>query len=169
MPSSITDSDVEVLKKFNAQTKFILYDYQERVSSNIFDYLKYKRTLKEVTNSIWMSDEVKNHLCEYCFNRVKRENEIISRKSVLSRENIKLLFEDNDFGYILKLIDRCEEGLDAELLGFILKNAQELLSDPNANIWSRKKLIDLIKKCVLFLAMLIQWIMINLLIFITNV
>lgn len=146
MPSSITDSDVEVLKKFNAQTKFILYDYQERESSNIFDYLKYKRTLKEVINSIGMSDEVKNHLCEYCFNRVKRENEIISRKSVLSRENIKLLFEDNDFGYILKLIDKCEEGLDGELLGFISKNAQELLSDPNANIWSREKLIDLIKK-----------------------
>lgn len=33
-----------------------------------------------------------------------------------------------------------------ELLGFISKNAQELLSDPNANIWSIEKLIDLIKK-----------------------
>ncbi len=146
MPNSITDSDVEVLRKLNAQTKFILYDYQEIVSSHIFDYLKYKRTLKEVINSIGMSEEVKNHLCEYCFNRVKRENEVILRKSVLSRENIELLFEDNDFDYILKLIDKCEEGLDAELLGFISKKAQELLSDPNANIWSKEKLIDLIKK-----------------------
>lgn len=73
IPDSITDDDVQVLKKFNAQTPFILYDYEEQPSTDIFAYLEEPRTLKKVLESIGMTKELKSHLCEYCFYMVKRE------------------------------------------------------------------------------------------------
>jgi len=73
IPSSITDSDVQVLKKFNAKTPFILFDYEEQPSADIFAYLEQPRTLKKVLESIGMSDELKEHLCEYCFYIVTQE------------------------------------------------------------------------------------------------
>lgn len=75
IPDSITDSDVQVLKKFNAKTPFILYDYEEEPSADIFDYLTQTRTLKKVLESIGMSEELKVHLCEYCFYQVKHEKQ----------------------------------------------------------------------------------------------
>lgn len=73
IPDSITDDDIRVLKKFNAQTKFILYDYEEQPSADIFDYLEQPRTLRKVLESIGMTEELKAHLCEYCFYQVKQE------------------------------------------------------------------------------------------------
>lgn len=72
MPSSITDSDVQVLKKFKAQTPFILYDYEEKTSGDIFAYLEQPRTLKKVLEAIGMSEELKEYLCEYCFYRINQ-------------------------------------------------------------------------------------------------
>lgn len=73
IPHSITDSDVQVLKKFNASTPFILYDYEERPSADIFDYLNQPRTLRKVLESIGMTKELKEDLCEYCFYQIKQE------------------------------------------------------------------------------------------------
>lgn len=75
MPNSITDSDVQVLKKFKAQPQFILYDYEEEPSSDIFEYLNRQRTLRKVLESIGIPKELKEHLCEYCFYRIKQENQ----------------------------------------------------------------------------------------------
>lgn len=73
MPISITDDDVEVLRKFHAQTKFILYDYEETPSSDTFAYLERPRALRKVLKSIGMTEELKEHLCEFCFYRLKEE------------------------------------------------------------------------------------------------
>ena len=73
IPDSITDSDIQVLKRFKAKTPFILYDYEEEPSSDIFAYFEQPRTLKKVLESIGMSEELKIHLCEYCFYQVKQE------------------------------------------------------------------------------------------------
>lgn len=75
IPDSITDDDIRVLKKFNAQTKFILYDYEEQPSADIFAYLEQLRTLRKVLESIGMSEELKVHLCEYCFYQIKQIKE----------------------------------------------------------------------------------------------
>ena len=48
IPDSITDSDIQVLKKFKAKTPFILYDYEEDPTIDIFDYFTQSRTLKKV-------------------------------------------------------------------------------------------------------------------------
>ena len=74
MPYSITDDDIKVLKKFNAQTKFVLYDYQEKTSSDPFAYLENEKTLIDVIQAIGMPKDLQNHLCEYCFNRLNQEN-----------------------------------------------------------------------------------------------
>lgn len=71
---SITDSDIQVLKRFKAKTPFILYDYEEEPTDDIFDYFTQSRTLRKVLESIGMSDELKAHLCEYCFYQIKQEN-----------------------------------------------------------------------------------------------
>ncbi len=73
MPCSITDDDIKVLKKFNAQTKFVLYDHKEKPSSDPFAYLENKKTLIDVMQAIGMTNELQNHLCEYCFNRLNQE------------------------------------------------------------------------------------------------
>lgn len=73
IPDSITDDDIQVLKKFNATTPFILYDYEEQPSEDIFAYLEQPRTLRKVLESIGMTEELKAHLCEYCFYQVKQE------------------------------------------------------------------------------------------------
>jgi len=73
IPDSITDSDIQVLKRFKAKTPFILYDYEDEPSSDIFAYFEQPRTLKKVLESIGMSEELKIHLCEYCFYQVKQE------------------------------------------------------------------------------------------------
>ena len=73
MPHSITDADIQVLKKFNARPQFILYDYEEQPSADIFAYLEQHRTLRKVLESIGMTEELKEHLCEYCFYRIKEE------------------------------------------------------------------------------------------------
>lgn len=88
MPDSITDSDIEVLKRFKAKTPFILYDYEEQPSSNIFAYLEQPRTLKKVLESIGMSEELKVHLCEYCFYQLKQEK--ATRNASLSRKLEKI-------------------------------------------------------------------------------
>ena len=72
MPHSITDSDVQVLKRFNAKPQFILYDYEEEPSADIFAYSEKPRTLRKVLESIGMTKELKEHLCEYCFYQVKQ-------------------------------------------------------------------------------------------------
>jgi len=72
IPDSITDSDIQVLKRLKAKTPFILYDYEEEPTTDIFDYFTQSRTLKKVLESIGMSDELKEHLCEYCFYQVKQ-------------------------------------------------------------------------------------------------
>ena len=72
MPDSITDDDIRVLKKFNAQTPFILYNYEERPSSDVFAYLEDERTLQECLQSIGMTKELKEYLCECCFYKVKQ-------------------------------------------------------------------------------------------------
>ena len=74
MPRSITDDDIKVLKKFNAQTKFVLYDHQEKTSSNPFAYLEYEKKLIDVMQAIGMTNELQNHLCEYCFNKLNQKN-----------------------------------------------------------------------------------------------
>ena len=74
MPCSITDDDIKVLKRFNAQTKFVLYDHQEKTSSDPFAYLEYEKKLIDVMQAIGMTKELQNHLCEYCFNKLKQEN-----------------------------------------------------------------------------------------------
>jgi len=73
MPYSITDDDIKVLKRFNAQTKFVLYDYQEKTSSDPFAYLENEKKLIDVMQVIGMTNELQNHLCEYCFNRLNQE------------------------------------------------------------------------------------------------
>ena len=75
IPDSITDSDIQVLKRFKAKTPFILYDYEEEPTADIFDYFTQSRTLKKVLESIGMSEELKIHLCEYCFYQVKQIKE----------------------------------------------------------------------------------------------
>lgn len=75
IPDSITDSDIQVLKRFKAKTPFILYDYEEEPTADIFDYFTQSRTLKKVLDSIGMSEELKVHLCEYCFYQVKQEKQ----------------------------------------------------------------------------------------------
>ena len=75
IPDSITDSDIQVLKRFKAKTPFILYDYEEEPSADIFDYFTQSRTLKKVLESIGMSEELKAHLCEYCFYQIKQIKE----------------------------------------------------------------------------------------------
>ena len=75
IPDSITDSDIQVLKKFKAKTPFILYDYEEEPTIDIFDYFTQPRTLKKVLESIGISEELKVHLCEYCFYQVKQKKQ----------------------------------------------------------------------------------------------
>lgn len=75
IPDSITDSDIQVLKRFKAKTPFIWYDYEEEPTADIFDYFTKSRTLKKVLESIGMSNELKSHLCEYCFYHVKQIKE----------------------------------------------------------------------------------------------
>ena len=72
--SSITDDDIRVLKRLNAQPKFILYDYEEKTNADIFAYLENEKTLLDVIHSIGMTIGLQNHLCEYCFNRLNQEN-----------------------------------------------------------------------------------------------
>lgn len=153
IPSSITDEEVLILKKFNAQPQFILYDFEDKTSTTPFDHLYQNRTLKKVLESIGMTKELKEHLCEFCFNRVKKEQikkqqeEIIEQqKRVLSKENIELLFKNHDFKYILEAVWKCNQNLNVELLNFISINAQKLMSNPNANIFNKEQLKELIKK-----------------------
>jgi len=87
MPYSITDSDVEVLKRFHAQTKFILYDHEEKPSSDAFAYLERPRSLRRVLESLGMTEELKEHLCEFCFYRLKEEKKTQENKGpVLTRK-----------------------------------------------------------------------------------
>ena len=151
MPHSISDSDVQVLKKFNAKTPFILYDYEEEPTADEFEYLSKKRTLKKVLESIGIEDDLKNHLCEYCFYKVKeikikQQQEIECQRNVLSKENLELLFKNHDFKYILKAVKKCEENLDFDLLELISINAQKLLNNPNANLWNKEELKELFIK-----------------------
>ncbi len=67
-----------MLKKFHAKTPFILYDYEEKPTADEFDYLTKQRTLRKVLESIGMSDELKEHLCEFCFYQVKQEENKVS-------------------------------------------------------------------------------------------
>ena len=73
MPCSITDDDIKVLKRFNAQTKFVLYDYQEKTSSDPFAYLENEKTLIDVLQIIGMRDNLQKYLCEYCFSKIINE------------------------------------------------------------------------------------------------
>ena len=151
MPHSISDSDVQVLKKFNAKTPFILYDYEEEPTADEFEYLSKKRTLKKVLESIGIEDDLKNHLCEYCFYKVKeikikQQQERECQRNVLSKENLELLFKNHDFKYILKAVKKCEENLDFDLLELISINAQKLLNNPNANLWNKEELKELFIK-----------------------
>lgn len=72
IPYSITDGDIEVLKRLKAQPKFILYDYEEESTIDIFGYYRKERTLRKCIESIGMTDELVEHLCEFCFDRVKQ-------------------------------------------------------------------------------------------------
>ena len=146
MPHSITDSDVYVLKKFNAKTPFILYDYEEEPSVDIFDYLTQQRTLKKVLESIGMSDELKEHLCEFCFYKIKEDLLKEQQKNIANKEKIELSFKNHDFNYILKVLSMCEKTLDLELLNLISINTQDLLSNPNADKWNKDQLKELIEK-----------------------
>lgn len=97
MPYSITDSDVEVLEKFHAQTKFILYNYEEKPSSDTFAYLEQPRSLRKVLESIGMTEELKEHLCEFCFYRLKEEkNKQEKSGPILTRKVISATNLDNE-------------------------------------------------------------------------
>lgn len=153
MPISITDEEALILKKFNAQTKFILYGLEVKKSFSSQDFLCKKISLRKVLESIGITTELKEYLSELCFNRVKeemlkkeQEKNIEQQKSVLSKENIELLFENHDFEYVLKAIYKCEENLNVELLDLISIRAQNLLSNPNANMFAKEQLIELFKK-----------------------
>lgn len=150
MPHSISDSDVQVLKKFNAKTSFILYDYEEKPAADEFEYLGQKRTLKRVLESIGIGDDLKDHLCEYCFYKLKenkiKQQERERQRNVLSKENLELSFKHHDFKYISKALKICRDNLDFDMLNLISVNTQNLLSSPNANIWSKEELKELIIK-----------------------
>lgn len=153
MPISITDEEAMTLKKFNAQTKFILYGLKVKKSFSSSDFLYKKISLRDVLESIGMTTELKEYLSELCFNRVKekilkkeQEKIIEQQKSVLSEENIESLFKNHDFEYILKAVYKCEENLKVELLYLISIRAQNLLSNPNANMFTKEQLIELFKK-----------------------
>lgn len=73
LPNSITDDDIKVLKKLNAQPKFILFDYEEEPILGAFNYSSKRRTLKKCLESIGMPEELKEYLCEFCFYRVKND------------------------------------------------------------------------------------------------
>ena len=88
MPVSITDDDINVLKRFRAQTRFILFDYEEDPDLDVFDYLTNERTLKKCLESLGMTDELKEHLCEYCFNMVKSAKNIKHQKKCVVNEAI---------------------------------------------------------------------------------
>lgn len=117
----------------------------------MFEYLSKKRTLKKVLESIGIEDDLKNHLCEYCFYKVKeikikQQQERECQRNVLSKENLELLFKNHDFKYILKAVKKCEENLDFDLLELISINAQKLLNNPNANLWNKEELKELFIK-----------------------
>ncbi|MBE6154728.1 MAG: hypothetical protein E7163_04070 [Firmicutes bacterium] len=76
-PYSITDDDIQVLKRLNAQPKFILYDYQEKPNSDVFAYLQNEKTLIDVIQAIGMPNELKSYLCDYCFNRLSHEHSML--------------------------------------------------------------------------------------------
>lgn len=81
-PSSrITDDDVQTLKKLKAQPQFILYDYEEDPALDIFGYYNLERTLKKCLESIGMTEELKVHLCEFCFSIIKRDRSIKNQES----------------------------------------------------------------------------------------
>lgn len=73
MPCSISDDDIGVLKRLNAQPRFILYDYQEKPNKDPFAYLENERNLIDVLQIIGMKEELANYLCEYCFDKLKQE------------------------------------------------------------------------------------------------
>ena len=73
MPCSISDDDISVLKRLNAQPKFILYDYQEKPNKDPFAYLENERNLIDILQIIGMKEELSKYLCEYCFNKLKKE------------------------------------------------------------------------------------------------
>ena len=153
LPYSISDEEVLILKKFNAQPQFILYDFEDKTSTTPFEHLYQNRTLKKVLESIGMTKELEEHLCEFCFYKVKEKMEkekqeiiIEQQKSILSKENIELLFKNHDFKYILEAVWKCDQNLNIELLNFISINTQKLMSNPTANIFNKEQLKELIKK-----------------------
>jgi len=89
VPYSITDDDVSVLKRLKAQPQFILYDYEEELSSDMFSYLGYNKTLKKCLESIGMSKELKEYLCEYCFCKFKQKKRAASTKKLTPPKNIE--------------------------------------------------------------------------------
>jgi len=153
LPTSITDEEVRILKKYNAQPQFILYEFEENSSLSSSDFASRTRTLKKVLESIGISNEVKEHLYNLIFCKVKekilkeqQERIIEQQKSVLSKENIESLFKNRDFQYILKAVSKCNETMNSELLNLISLSAQDLLSNPNANELDKEQLTELIKK-----------------------
>lgn len=89
MPYAISDDDIKVLKRLNAQPKFVLYDYQEKPSSDPFAYLENEKTLIDVMQAIGMSKDLKNHLYEYCFNKLNQENSKQSEQKLSGPKLIK--------------------------------------------------------------------------------
>jgi len=74
-PLTLNDENVQKLKrlkKLNGQPKFILFDYEEDPSLGMWDYLHQKKTLREVLQCLGMSNDLKEYLCEFCFDRIKQ-------------------------------------------------------------------------------------------------
>lgn len=90
MPYVISDDDIKVLKRLNAQTKFILYDYQEKTSSKPFAYLENEKKLIDVIQAIGMTNELRNHLCEYCFNKLNKDNDNLTEIEQNDHKLIKI-------------------------------------------------------------------------------
>lgn len=77
--SSLTDSDMEVLKRLNAIPPFIVYEYNSS-QTDAFAYLDEEKSLREVLESVGMTDDIKRHLCEFCFYRVKEIQEVSNKQ-----------------------------------------------------------------------------------------
>ena len=76
LPISITDEDVQILKKYNAKLNYILYEFEERYSLSALDFSSRTRTLKSVLDSIGLSKDVKEHLYNLVYMFFVRANPI---------------------------------------------------------------------------------------------